>query len=90
MENVWKEYEHVLSLGRSTRQPLVALDLIPTENHARTGAVPVDGGHLSIVHVKEQFRALRVARDGVERPASCIDHDGIHDLRATIRKSELD
>ena len=85
-----KEYEHVLSFGPRKRQPLFALELIPTENHARTGAVPVDGGHLSIVLVTEQFRAFRVARNGVEGPASWADHDGIHNLRAAIRKFELD
>ena len=84
------EYEYALGFGPSTRQPLFALEFIPTENHAWTGPVPVDGGPLGIVFVTEQFCALRVARDGVERPASWADHDGIHDLRAATRNFELD
>ena len=52
---MWKEYEHLLGFGPSTRQPLFALEFIPTKNHARIRAIPVDGGHLSIVFVTEQF-----------------------------------
>ena len=85
-----KVREHVLGFGPRTRQPLFALELIPTENHARTRAIPVDGGHLGIVFVTEQFSALRVARDGVEGPASWANYDGIRDLRAAIRNFELD
>ena len=70
MGSVQKEYEHVLGVGPSTRKPLFTLHLLPTENHTRTGAIPVDGGHLSIVPPRVQFRALRVARDRVEGPAS--------------------
>ena len=87
---MWKEYEHLLGFGPSTRQPLFALEFIPTESHARTGPVPVDGGHLGIVLVTEQFCTFRVAGDGVEGPASWADHDSIDDLRAVIRNFELD
>jgi len=65
---------NVLGGGPSKRQPFFALDLLHTENHARTGTVPLDGGHLGVVPVREQFRALRVARDGVEWPASRVRH----------------
>ena len=85
-----KVHEHVLGFGPRTRQPLFALEFVPTVNHARTRAIPVNDGHLGIVFVTEQFCTLRVARDGVEGPASWADHDGIRDLRAAIRNFELD
>ena len=87
--SVWKEYEHVLGVGPSPRQPLFTLHLLPTENHARTRPVPIDGGHLGIVPPRVQFRALRVARDGVEGPSSWVGHDSIDDLRAATRNFEL-
>jgi hypothetical protein len=90
MASVQKRHEHVLGDGPSALQPLFALELLPTENHTRTMAVPIDGGRLGIVLVQEQFCALRVARDGVEGSAGWVDHDGIGDLCAATRKFELD
>ena len=80
----------VLGVRPSTLQPVFTLQLPPTENHTRTGAVPVDGGHLGVVPLRVQFRAPRVARDRVERTASSVDHDRIDDLRTATRKFELD
>ena len=85
-----ERHEHVLGLGPSKRQPLFALHLLPPQNHARTGVVPLDGGDLGVISLRKQFRALRVARDEVEGPVSRADHVGIDDLRATPRKCELD
>jgi hypothetical protein len=59
--SVRKEEEHVLSVRSSTWQPLFALDLLPTENHARAGTVPVDGSDLAVVPLREQRRAVLVA-----------------------------
>jgi hypothetical protein len=83
-------HRHVLGVRPSTLQPLFALQLLPTENHTRTRAVPVDGGHLRVIPLRVQFRAFGVARDGVERPASRVDYERIDNLRAAIRKLELD
>ena len=71
-------------------QPLFALHFLPTENHARTEMAPLDGGDLGVIPLRKQFRALRVTRDGVERPVSRADHGGIDDLRPAIREFELD
>jgi hypothetical protein len=88
--SVREEQVHVLGVGPSTRQPLFALDLLPTENHARTGTVPVDGGNLGVVPQRKQFRAALVARDGVEWPASRVYYGCIDDLVAAARDLELD
>ena len=90
VSSVQKGHEHVLGVRPSRRQPLFALELLPTENHARTRAVPVNGSHFSVVPLRVQFRAPRVARDGIERPASRVDHERIDDIRAGARKFELD
>lgn len=79
-----------LGIGPSKRQPLFALDLLPTENHPRTGTVPLDGGDLGVVPVRDKLRALRVAQSRVEGPASRVDYDGIDDVRAAARDFELD
>jgi len=82
--------EHTsLGVRPSTRQPLFALELLPTENHARTGTVPVDGGDLAVIPLRAQFRAALVARDGVERPTGRVGHDGIEDVGAAARNFEL-
>ena len=90
VSSVQKGHEYVLGVRPSRRQPLFALELLPTENHTRTGAVPVDGGHLGVVPLRDQFRAPRVARDGVKRPAGLVDQDRIDDIRAAARKFEFD
>ena len=84
-----KYHEHVLGFGPSERQPVFALDLLPTKDHTRTGTVPLDGGDLVVVSVREQLRAPRVAPDRVEWLASRVGHDGIDNLRAAARKFEL-
>ena len=33
-------------------QPLFALDLLPTENHARTATDPVDDGDIAVVPLR--------------------------------------
>ena len=90
VSSVQKGHEHVLGIRPSRRQPLFALELLPTENHTWTGAVPVDGGHLGVVPLRVQFRAPRVARDGVKRPAGLVDDDRIDDVRTAVRKFEFD
>ena len=52
---------NVLGVRTSTRQPFFALDLFPTENHARTGTVPVDRGDLGAVPMREQCLTAPVA-----------------------------
>jgi hypothetical protein len=51
MAIVRKGAHHLLGVGPSKRQPIFALDLLPTENHARTGSVPLDGGDLNVILV---------------------------------------
>ena len=89
VSSVQKGHEHVLGVRPSRRKPLFALELLSTENHARTRAVPVNGSHFSVVPLRVQFRAPRVARDGVERLAGLVDHDRIDNVRAAVRKFEL-
>ena len=52
--SVHKEQEHVFDVRPNVRQPLFALDLLPTENHAWTRMVPVDGGGFAAVLLREQ------------------------------------
>ena len=47
------------------------------ENHLWAGTFPFDGGNLGVVPAREERRALRVSRDGIERPAGCIDHGSV-------------
>jgi hypothetical protein len=81
-----------LVLGPADRSHLWHLCFVPRKTMRGLSklAVPVDGGHLGIVLVQEQFCALRVARDGVQWPTDRVDHDGIGDLRAATRNFELD
>lgn len=48
-----KEQENVLGVRPSTWQPLFALEFLPTENHARTRTVPVNGGDLAAILLQE-------------------------------------
>ena len=48
----------VLVLGSSERQPPLALDFLTTKNHARTGAVPLDGSNLDVVNARYHSRSL--------------------------------
>ena len=85
-----KELENILGVGPSTRQPIFALDLLAPEDHARTGTVPVYGSDLGVVLLREKFRAALIARDGVERQASWVDHYGVDDVGTAARDFEFD
>ena len=52
---------NTLSVGPNTRQPLFALDLLPTEYHAWTRTVPVDGSSFGPVPLREKRRVTLVA-----------------------------
>ena len=80
----------VLGLGSRERQPFFALHFLPTEDHPRTGTVPLDGGNLDIVLARDHNRALRVARDGVKRLAGYIDNDRVDNVDFTADYLELD
>ena len=80
----------VLGLGPHKRQPLLALHFLPTENHPRTGTVPLDGGDLDVVLARDHSRALRIARDGVEGVAVRIDDYGVDDVGFPTGDLELD
>jgi len=80
----------VLGLGPRERQPIFALHFLPTKNHPRTGTVPLDGGNLDIVLARDHSRALRIACDGVEGLAVCIDNYRVDNVRFTTDDLELD
>jgi hypothetical protein len=52
---------HVLVLRPRERQPRLALYFLTTENHPRTGTVPLDGGNLDVVPARDQSRVLGIA-----------------------------
>jgi hypothetical protein len=52
--------------------------------------VPVDGGDLGIVPLREQFRAALIARNGVEGLTSRVEHGGIEDFGTAVRNFEHD
>ena len=56
-----QEQEYVLGVRPCIRQPIFALDRLPTENHAWTNAVPIDGGDFAAVPLREQRCATLVA-----------------------------
>ena len=53
--------QDVLGVMPDIRQPLLALDLLPTEDHAWTRMVPVDGGGFAAVLLREQRCTALVA-----------------------------
>jgi hypothetical protein len=80
----------VLRLRTRERQPLLALYLLPTKNHPWTRTVPLDGCNLDVVPALDQRRALRSARDGIKRPAGCIDDYRIKNIGFATEDLELD
>jgi len=80
----------VLSLGSRERQPFFALHFLPTKNHPRTGTVPFDDRNLGIVLARDHSRALRIAYDGVEGLAVCIDNYRVDNVGFTTDYLELD
>ena len=83
------DHEYILCIRPCEWQPILALHLLSAKNHAWAGTVPIDGGNLSIVSAREERSVLRVTRDGIERPASWIDHGSVDDVRATVGEFEL-
>ena len=80
----------VLSLGPRTRQPFFAFHFLLTKNHPRTGTVPFDDRNLGIVLARDHSRALRIAYDGVEGLAVCIDNYRVDNVRFTTDDLQLD
>jgi len=70
-------------------QPLLELYFLPTKNHPWTWAIPLDGGNLDIVLARNESRALRITRDGVEGLAGRIGNYGIENIRSTVGDLEL-
>ena len=60
-----------------------------TENHARTGTVPLDGGNLDVVHARDQCRVLGIACNGVKGLAGCIDDYRVEYIGGTGGDPEL-
>jgi hypothetical protein len=81
---------HVLVIGSSWLQPLLALHFLTMEYHPRTGTVPLDSGNFDVVSARDHSRALRIARDGIKGPACRIDDCRIENIGGTAGEAELE